>query len=489
MFTSTPPTSFAASADDLADIEALSLQSKKTPASDESPSKKRARKGGERDDSHQDHEETPRGLHNRPILRPVSPKKGCRSLSPGQFTSPRDLLRLEKPVVIVPAEEGFESLPPDVQELVDAIESVHKDHTPFVPGEIQAELAIIHKRRRYRKPKDLWFTPGSSQADKNSRTNDSKQRALEELGVVLDIRHEAEMSVKFERHEAAWNSAVHHPLLALAFYEGREAFDDDEHGGDGTKAQTQHTREQDTQVRIENVTAATIAGDCVPHVRDASSPSTRTLPSAGEYAQTGKLVSSRVIEYEDHTSILAWSLSIPSSASSSEDSSDPDPFTESPRQADGTTHSKSGSKKVDFALVLDPKPGTSLHDAVQIILARLRQMPQQAQSINPSNYQPLLDAPIAVAVETKTIKAARDPLTQLGLIVAALHRRLHTLPVKHAVGSHALTDSGVLPTWPQIAVIDNTWRLYFACDCGGKIVRCPFALCMHICFQLTNFRT
>jgi hypothetical protein len=485
MAASTPPTSFAASAENVADVETLSLHSETTPAPNESPSKKRTRRRPERSDTdgRRDQEETPRGLPNRrPILRPVSPKKALRSLSPSQFTCPKDLQRLEKPVFVV-GEAGFQGLPSDIHELVDDIESIQKDRTPFIPGEVQAELTLINERRGYRKPKDVWFTPRPSQAGTDTNMSRSTQRVLEELGVVLDIRHETEMSSRWERHEAAWNSAVHHPLLRLAFCDGREAVDDVY--GEETGTESQRAEQQDTRVRIENITAATIAGDCVPHIRDTTSSAT-SMP-AGGHAQAGRLISSRVIEYDDHVSVLAWSLSMPSSSSSAgsaEDGSDLDPFTEAPRQVDGTTHSRSGSKKVDFALVLDPKPGTSLYNSVQMVLETLRQSPQQSQSINPCNYKPLLDAPIAVAVGTKTIKAVRDPLTQLGMIAAALHRRLHTLPVKCAAGFHALTDSGILPTWPLITVVDDTWMLYFACDRGRKIVSCSFLL--PFCSILTN---
>ncbi|KAK7731556.1 hypothetical protein SLS53_008720 [Cytospora paraplurivora] len=134
------------------------------------------------------------------------------------------------------------------------------------------------------------------------------------------------------------------------------------------------------------------------------------------------------------------------------------------------THTRSGSKKVDFALVLDPAPSTTLYTAVHAVLARLQQTyPQLSQSINSSGYSPLKSAPIAVLVETKTMTPNTDPLGQLGMIAAAFHRRLHTLPVQNATGTRPITDTGVIVTLPLISVTDHQWEVYFARDSGRTI--------------------
>lgn len=84
---------------------------------------------------------------------------------------------------------------------------------------------------------------------------------------------------------------------------------------------------------------------------------------------------------------------------------------------------------------------------------------------------PLIKPPIAIAIETKTVTTSRDPLIQLGLIAAAIHQRLHTLPVTNTTSKYLITKTGVIVTLPLIAVTNHRWEVYFGCDRGDTIVR------------------
>ncbi|KAH8743668.1 hypothetical protein F5883DRAFT_722555 [Diaporthe sp. PMI_573] len=445
----TPPESAASSRQPQADIAAEWPTKKRTREVPQVPLRESA------DQVQVDHDHTPKvskTLQHRPILRPTSPSKHAgrrrgRSTSPAK--SFRDLYSLEKPVLRSRSEDP----PSDVEGLCVDISRVNLNHKKFVPIEVRSEFTALMKRyKRFAEVEESWFTtPLDVDQDEAGRR---KQRALEEMGRLLDVIREADESYSRRRHEAHWNSAVHHPLLTLAFGSGLE--------------RTSETAANDTtmehhRIFVENVTSATITGDCVPQLKQGR-------PRA---ARNGAVT---------NAPIPAWSLSEATTDSSStnnsvEDLSQPDesdPFSESqitsPR-LDGAVHTKTGSKKVDFALVLVPSPGTSLHTAIQTVLVQLKQTsPELSQSINPSTYSPLVTDPIAVVIETKTVTTGTDPLVQLGMMAAAIHRRLHTLPVQNATGSQPVTDTGMIMTLPLISVNDHQWEIYFACD-GGKDIQ------------------
>ncbi|KAH8743411.1 hypothetical protein F5883DRAFT_593105 [Diaporthe sp. PMI_573] len=400
MLPSTPPESHASSASRVDQVEdaldSLELgrppSSASTPAEFEPP-KKRARQ--DPTPPNQDQEWTPRGVqYRRPALRAVSPDPRRRSPSP--IKSIADLDRLEKPVFITEAESSS-TIPPDAVDLFESLQDISQ-FDQFIPEDIREEFTS--QLDGSEKIKDRFFTKSAVIG-----ADGSKEDLLGDLQEIRRIYFEAQESSQLCRHEAAWNSAVHHPLLTLAF---------NDRGG---KELGQRAR-----ARVENITSATIAGDCVP--RWSGSPSKRTFTLA-QYT-TAKYL-------------------------------------------DSTSHSKAGSKKVDFAVVLVPPPDSVLQNNIQTVLHLLDMAPLLSRSISPSTYMPLIKSPIAIAVETKTVTASRNPLVQLGLIAAAVHRRLHTLPVTKAAGASPVTKTSMLVTLPLIAVTNHRWELYFGCDRGDKI--------------------
>lgn len=404
----------------------------------ESPSKKRRVPGLQQ---LQDDDATPRRLHGRPLLRPISPVKHTRrSPSPTAIKSLPDLKYLEKPVSIVPAQKAFSTLPTNVKDLFKSVQRVGL-HSEFVPAEIQDDISILLSDVGI-DTRESWFIP-SPPAASDTDTTSRKEELLSELVALLDIGEKAAISSQLGRHEAAWNSVVHQPLLELAFEEDRGARIRERLNRRDKAAEPRLAR-----VRVENVSSATISGECVPRLS----------------RQDG-----------DTASLGAWSVSQSSAGSTASTEEEPDPFfTPKLFPLDSTVHSKAGSKKVDFAIVLEPEPGSSFHTIIQTILARLTWAPSLSRSVNPSTYGPLIRAPMAIVIETKTVTAARDPLIQLSLMAAAFHRRLHTLPVGRATGGSPLTETGELVTLPLIAITNHRWELFFACDRGGHIVRLTY---------------
>lgn len=469
---------------------------------DESPSKKRVRN----DDEHNILDETPRGnvLQHRPILPTTAstPKKQKRSPKRRTSSSPvksvGQLSLLEKPIRLA----SIDRLPPDVDDLYDSILQAHLQE--FVPCEVRDEFSILVKRsERMRSIPATWFMSGMhSGAPEASNTPGvvgqdgkppdhapiQKQRALQEMGVLLDLVREAAACHNLRRHESAWNSGVHHPLLRLALVDfdrsgrcGHDEIADHSEDPAGHSRQLRETVEKagGVRIRVENVTSATIAGDCIPQLER----------SVRKDATTGNFQKAPVV------GVPAWSISEVSSSTASNDGLDDsnldDPFVQDSGAAagfklDGSTHTRTGSKKVDFALVIEPSAGSSLFTAIQAVRRRLDDTP--SQSINPSTYSPLLDAPIAVIIETKTVTTATDPIIQLGIMAIAIHRRLHTLPVKGARMTSPVTTTGVLMTLPLIAVTDHQWELYFARDNGNNVVRISQVLPFPAGSKYTNRR-
>lgn len=311
----------------------------------------------------------------------------------------------------------------------------------FVPFEIQEEFSALMKHRGD-DAEEKWFAPRGSHTS-------STRRHLEELGTLLDIHHEALEAVTLGRHEAAWNSAVHHRLLTMAFDDCRTATGDD--------------AAQDVRLRVENVTSATVAGDCLPRLR-APKPSegARYAPSVAALSISEATLSS---------SSRSSTNSLPVEDASEPGGDDSDPFaSQGQLPLDSTVHSKTGSKKVDFAIVCVPSAGSALHTNIQVALDRLKGMPTRSCSVNPSSYGPLVNTPIAIALTTRAATASWNPLVQIALIAAATHRRLHTLPVAGATGSSPMTEEGVIAPLPMIVVTSHQWDLYFACDQGISIV-------------------
>lgn len=371
-----------------------------------------------------------KSIHRRPIM---APKARTRSRNASPIKSVSSLRQLQKPVhVVALGNNNRDLLPEDIYDLYRNVRQ--RMNSGFVPAPTKEEFL-----RACGSDADLvtdsWFFEPDLQAGESA----AEQRAtlLAQLNQLVSIQLVAAESAQLGRNEPAWNCKVHQPLLDLACGNIRQE--------SGAVA----------RVRAENISAATITGDCVPRLWVESTAGAGSVPAC---------------------SVTASSVS---SASTDDASHDDDVFRPDPSVlADSHVHSRFGSKKVDFALVISPPEEAPLRRAVDRALqglavraldaAETRDVPEPSQSINPTAYAPLLRDPMAVAIETKSTTGHKDPLVQLGFMIAAFHRRLVTLsspgrppPVR------------LIPTIPVISVVDHNWTLHFAVDRRNRIVSLP----------------
>ncbi|KUI64049.1 hypothetical protein VM1G_10823 [Cytospora mali] len=480
---------------------------------------------------------TPKGrLHHRPFLGPQS-QPVRHGMKPPRIERPRstspvktisDLSLLEKPVSIVAlgTVPVSETVLPDVFGLYKDIRDISQ-YSGFVPAEIREEFTGLLAEADVAKP--WWFKKAGDEAqareqgrrkhsgegeghedpnrlagqqaseeedkERESERDTKKQALLLELYGLYDIHLEAVKSKNLGRHEAAWNSAVQHPLLNLALNRLRHR---PHLPGQASSSQTGHI------VRAENVSYAQVSGDCLPRLQNPKAfkpplsplPPTATSPTSARSEGTGSSAlgvdpldtgieqgdDAEDAATTDTRSVVAWSISQDSSTSGDSDVFIQDAsstyssargkraFSQVGRQEaavrhpDATVHSRSGSKKVDFALVVQPGTGTALHMAIRAILGRIASSNSTScsQSVNPFTYSAVADAPIATAIEVKTVTASKDPLIQLGTLSIAIHRRLYGLRIAASAGEARARDRIV--TLPLISVTDHRWDMYFACD-------------------------
>ncbi|KAF4447829.1 hypothetical protein F53441_8695 [Fusarium austroafricanum] len=127
-----------------------------------------------------------------------------------------------------------------------------------------------------------------------------------------------------------------------------------------------------------------------------------------------------------------------------------------PDLQDGSYYDMTRSKMVDWAITVEPPPSTAQRIA-QTLLSR----PNSERTVNQTAYGPVRNNPIAISIETKVAKGTLDEArSQLALWVAAWHQRMHLL---------APQQKGRIITLPLILVIENEWKLMFACDRGDEI--------------------
>lgn len=381
----------------------------------------------------------------RPILRPTGVGRlhspGKRGASPVKGMD--DLERLRKPVQFAPLPIGRrrkEVLPREVHKLANNISN--RTISGFVPSQVKEEFAQATDCDLEDLPA-AWFRENDEVVD--------KAEGLSELRGVRAIHRAAIESAEFRRSEPAWNAKVHQPVLDLALDDGlwRKEEEEFQPGRDAERH----------RVGAEYIATATLTGDCIPRLRAQFKPfqDDETASNAG--------------------SVLACSA-ISSSDSAASGSYEEDVFEGERARAvhDATIHSRAGSKKVDFALIVIPGRGTRLAQAINKMIDRLDAkglenlsagLPQPSLSINPTQYAPVKRRPMACIIETKIVPNAHDPqvLLQVGFMIAALHQRMDGF----LISSHP----PAYITIPVISVVCHDWTLHFACDRGTHIVCMP----------------
>ncbi|KAJ2998412.1 hypothetical protein NUW58_g330 [Xylaria curta] len=356
-----------------------------------------------------------------------SPKK-----SKGNSKTRDLLLQLETPVNIKPwdlselrSQEGFGN----VEELLRSINTYSQGNLGVVPNEVRKHFTAIYEKRHGIEPVSSWFRmdPMPSTVVGSNPYITATTRAEIELEVLQEIQDEAASSKTENRHEGHWASMVYASLLRHVFKQ---------------------------EVRVENVSTATMEGDSIPFLRE---PGTGSNSSASN----GLDISSEFCVTVTGSS-LSSIYSIKSMLKGTRD----------PRNL-AHVQSRGGVKIVDFALVMNPPEQSPLREAISNLITEI--CDEGRRHVNQTAYQPIKDNVIAVSIEAKTELSAVDPLLQLGLWTAAWHKRMRALRrelfAAHTAGIH---DEGRrlmlceeerrkrLITVPVVTVVGHQWDMYFA---------------------------
>lgn len=158
--------------------------------------------------------------------------------------------------------------------------------------------------------------------------------------------------------------------------------------------------------RVVNMMSATIWGSYIPIKPKLSDPSLRTTPID---ADSGSVASGS----------FACSISVESASDTGTDQSS---------VTYGDVHSRSSSKKVDYVLAMDVGSNSRLQKVLSLHLHNEAIDHGLIPHVNQTLYPPLQYSPIACSIETKVAVAAQDPMLQLGIWVAAWHKRMHSPP-------------------------------------------------------------
>ncbi|KAF2970520.1 hypothetical protein GQX73_g3026 [Xylaria multiplex] len=302
-----------------------------------------------------------------------SPSKRQRPPSRSAGPTKRiDLQMLEKPVYVKKLESNITRLPEDARTLYSALlPACSKEE--IIPYEVRDKVVSL---------------VGAQARPYSFRRNATPDASLIH-SALFNILIDAEEAVEDVYHEHSWNNFVHTPLLTMVYPSTKRSNRQEGHQQDAA---------QQPRTRVVGVMSATIAGDYIPLIL----PYTPATPAIAK----GNLVSLF------HGS-PACSVS--------------EPYTNSLFGSDAPkiVQSSSDSKKVDYALALN-LGNTPLMKVLKFYLhndalARCISTPHINQTLHPSvSY-----SPIACSIKTKLATAACDPLLQLGIWVAAWHKRMH----------------------------------------------------------------
>ncbi|RWA12467.1 hypothetical protein EKO27_g2644 [Xylaria grammica] len=332
--------------------------------------------------------------------------------APSPSLSPTELQMLDKPIYVKDLEKDAAQLPEDAKALYSSLLPA-SSREEIIPHEVRDEVTgLIGAQAR-----PYYF----------------RQAATAGAGATHDALFEVLMDAKEAAanayHEHGWNNFVHTPLLKTV-YASKQRSD-------------WHDAPPQLRVRVVGAMSTPIAGDYIPVA----------LPYAPATPNKGALVSLQ-------QGVPACSVS--------------EPYTDPLFGPGGpkVVQSRSGSKKVDYAVALDLGDTPLMrvlkfylhNDAVRRCIS--------TPHVNQTFYTALAYSPIACSIETKPAVAASDPLLQLGIWIAAWHKRMH------ALREYVFSEASFLPRDPStermpstllIEVAGHSWQLYFACDEGRSI--------------------
>ncbi|KAI1276828.1 hypothetical protein F5Y07DRAFT_365179 [Xylaria sp. FL0933] len=375
----------------------------------------------------------------KPKPKNTSRKAQSAGSSPAKRSKPRkkpisripQLNFLSKPVNSTPLDE--KGLPEDVKLLHEKIVGAASFKDQIVPHELRE---ILQSSAPFSNFPRIFREPEQSAPDKDTFESEvkravaialKKDRAEQRHHTLDRICQAAATSDNSKRPEPGWNHHVHTPILDIVF------------GSLVDPDRTMHASEWQSckiAVRHEAVMTTTMADDTIPQ---------------NNYPTYASSVSRDSPAASYTTSDQSYSVSFNEAA--------PD-----------QVHSSSGTKKVDYVLVMQLHPENPLWKQIQTYAFK----PEQGFAyVNQTLQDSLLLHPIAASIETKPVLPQTDSLVQLGFWTAAWHQRMYTIRHKiFPLGSTEDKPSSKLPkliTLPLIAVKGHYWFIYYACDRGSSI--------------------
>ncbi|KAK8859495.1 hypothetical protein PGQ11_010229 [Apiospora arundinis] len=338
--------------------------------------------------------------------RPIFPMpKRPKSSSPKKTKTKSQLEELAKPFHM----RGFPShtqaptrLPSDVRALYEHLFRA-KNRMHIIPFELREQLRTEYVSEASVKP----CCPEEDQ--------DLHAKAATILARLYSIGQKAMEASVYARHESAWNSFVHGPMLDLVFASnilGTDSmFSDD----------LQLPLRRNASVRYEQVTGASITSDALP-MRSGTDTGSFYSPS----------LAGTSVDYQSDITM-------------------------------SKIDNRGDSKRVDYVLVMDMPETAPLQREISRIAAEIGCC--GTSHFNQTLYRAVARSLIAVSIETKAELPQYDPLLQLGIWASAWHKRMYDL-------RGAIDPEGPCPrlvTMPLIQAVGHKWEIYFASDLGNAI--------------------
>ncbi|KAI0429082.1 hypothetical protein F5Y09DRAFT_269509 [Xylaria sp. FL1042] len=374
---------------------------------------------------------------NVPIRRPRSPTKQ-RSNSPNNVKSKDALELLEKPVY-VRGLDNFSLLPEDVGTLYSDLQRArHREE--IIPYEVRS---------------DVLARVGAAAARAHYFRTEPTAGAEALHAALCDIQLEAQVAQQHEYHEMGWNHLVHSPLLRLVFASKAVSCRTPSHQSTDKTAEGTQPRIQQRSVNVRVVPAmsVTIWGEYIPTKAAKKALDTSVLVAGS--SDTG--FSSRTSDSQSQA------CSVSEDAGTEQGLSGTDLYNQAYNHSDG--------KKVDYVLAIDPLGGTPLERVISFFIHNEAVARDLLPHVNQTLYRTLKGSPIACSIATKVEFQAQDPLLQLGIWIAAWHKRMYYLR-RYILSESRLSASrahDLLPSTLLIEVANHEWRLFFACDRSTSI--------------------
>ncbi|KAK8124250.1 uncharacterized protein PG998_000009 [Apiospora kogelbergensis] len=347
-----------------------------------------------------------------------------------KFTHYEQLVRLEKPFLIEEIPHLTALLPEDIRDLYDQLCDI-SDKKDIVPSCLREAITETLGRPF----PDTYFQPP------NPAINPTEAKeAHTMLQSIKKIVQSAKICRQSLRHECSWNTLVHGPVLDLVF--SSEPINPPVLWQEDLQRPT-----RDLHVRWESTMSATIAGDSLP-----------LIPNVDNQTQVPCSVSADTQVVQDRLE----------GTESSTPWSEPADLSQ--------MHSRPSGKKIDYVAALEFGPLTAMGRTIHTITNNMQWYGvggSHRPHLNHTCYSPLKDSIIALSVETKPDVTTSDPLLQLGLWVAAWHKRM--FDIRYLLANNILTYTGLqielrprLVTVPLIQVVGHRWTIHFACDQGDR---------------------